>query len=736
MKNKTTYAAFILSASFTIQAETLTGTLFDKDIKLTQAKLIIPALKRSTTSDANGVFKFEDLDFGKYLLDIEVSNNAHYNIDINFKDSQPILINVSNINYEEVVVTANPLEHNSLKMTTPTAVLSEEELIMNRSTSIEQTLNKVTGVNSGSFGIGAGQIVIRGQQGPRISVLNNNISLQDASNVSPDHWVSSESLLAKQIEVLKGPATLLYGGGAVGGVVNVLDNTIPTQDIEGLQGGVELRFSDSSLSERTGVLSLEGGLTENLMSHFSYINSETSDYEIPGFAESNNLHESEEGSEERSPEELLGILENTSLQSEGYNLGLSLINDNGFWGVSYSKFDRNYGIPGHEEHHEDHENKNSDEEEEEEIVRIVVDKSVFNIRGSHQFYDDNFFKLFKTHFSQTKYQHIEQEGEEIGTVFNNKAHEFRFELTHGSIAGFSGVWGLQQTSRDFSALGDEAFIIPSKTNILSAFLIEEHEFENWHGEFGLRFDNQKIETTQFSTLKETAFSLSLGATIDISENWTLPINYTSAQRLPTAEELFSNLSGAEELIPHLATSTIEIGNTQLKHETANNFDLGLRYRSKNIGFNFALFHNRIDDYIFLEDSGDRLDDIPVFLYQQKQATFKGFEADFSYQINDKFNNNWNYRLFTDRTKASLQNGDNVPRIPASRLGMNIDWLRGNTTINLDFIHVQKQDNISEFELPTNSYNDVSIGANWIIKHNKSESLFFLKINNLLDEEIR
>ena len=738
MNNKLIISALIVTTTFNVHAETLTGSVFNKAKKLTNTKLNIPSLNLSTFIDDNGVFTFENIEYGKYLLDIEGPLQAHYNIDIEFKDNKPLMVNIANIDYEEVVVTANPLEHNSLKMTTPTAVLSEEELIMNRSTSIEQTLNKVTGVNSGSFGVGAGQIVIRGQQGPRVSVLNNNITLQDASNVSPDHWVSSESLLAKQIEVLKGPATLLYGGGAVGGVVNVLDNTIPTQAIDGLEGGVELRFSDNTLSERTGVMSLEAGLSENLMSHFSYINSKTSDYEIPSFAESQNLHESEEHSEERHSEEMLGTLENTSLTSEGYNIGLSLINDNGYWGVSYSNFDRNYGIPGHGDHDEEEheEGEEEHEEEEKEIVRIDVDKSIFNIKGVHRFDNNNFFKLLNTHFSQTKYQHIELEGSEIGTVFDNKAHEFRTELTHRTIAGFSGVWGLQKTFRDFSAIGEEAFIIPSETTTWSAFLIEEHEFENWHGEFGLRFDDQEIKTAEFSTLNQKAFSLSLGATFNLSDHWTLPVNFTSAQRLPTAEELFSNQSAAEELIPHLATSTIEIGNPDLNKETANNFDLGLRYRKNNLRINFALFHNRIDDYIFLENSGEQSADTPIFIYQQKQATFKGLEFDLAYQFNDKYDNTWNYRFFTDKTRASLKDGSNIPRIPGNRMGMDIGWLRGDFTINLDVVHVSKQDKVSTFELPTNSYNDVSFGANWIIKNSQTESLEFLKINNLLDEEIR
>ena len=228
----------------------------------------------------------------------------------------------------------------------------------------------------------------------------------------------------------------------------------------------------------------------------------------------------------------------------------------------------------------------------------------------------------------------------------------------------------------------------------------------------------------------------MGATFNLSDQWTLPINLTSAQRLPTAEELLSNLSGSDELIPHLATSTIEIGNIELDQETANNFDIGLRYRNNSFSFNFALFYNQIDDYVFLEDSGQESAGIPIFNYQQKDATFKGFEADISYQVTDSSSDIWNYRLFTDSTKAELSNGDNLPRIPANRIGFDIGWLRGNWAVNLDYTHVSKQTKLAEFELPTNSYNDVSISANWVFTGPRTENLLFVKINNLLNEEIR
>ncbi len=692
------------------------------------------------TTNQQGEFSFADLPFGEYELDVEASNNIHFHTMINH-DGEALTLNIDETNLEELVVTANPLDKSQLEMTTPVTILTEEDLVVDRGLSLDQTLTQISGVNSGSFGLGAGQIVIRGQQGPRVLVLNNNITVQDAAAVSPDHWITSEPLLAKQVEVLKGPATLLYGGGAVGGLVNVVDEIIPTQPIDGLTGGIEGRFSDSAIGERAGVLSLNFGFNEQFAGHFSYFDSQTDDYEIPGSAESEILHDSEgHDDDEEEEEEATGLLENSSIDSNGFNVGFSFFNDNGYWGVSYSDFDRNYGIPGHEHGHEDdhHDDDHGadEEEEEEEIVRIDLDKSVFNIRGLHRFDDNGFISQLRTHYSNTDYQHIELEGDEIGTVFDNEADEFRLELSHNHLNGFEGVWGVQFSNRDFSAVGEEAYILPSDTQIWSLFLIEERDFDSWHAEFGLRYDDQSVNTALFNDIDDSALSVSLGATFDLNEHWTIPVNLSSAQRLATAEELFSNQSGGGELVPHLATSTIEIGNPNLTHETANNLDLGLRYRKDGLTFNLSFFYNQIDDLIFLRDTGLEEEETPIFEYTQQNSTFMGFETDLGYEFSDSYNNHWAFRVFADMTEAELNTGENVPRIPAERFGVNIDWMRGAWSASLDHTHVGRQSTLAPFELPTEGYDLLDLSVNWTHYTDQFETLVFIKASNLLDEEIR
>lgn len=730
----------------------LTGKIVNKkEEPISNAVVRILGTDLTTKTDDNGQFVFDDLTMDTYKLDVEISNSKHYNLNISH-DGEPVIVNVDKLRLDNVVVSANPLEHNQLKMTTPSAILDEEELITNRELSIDQALNGVTGVNSGSFGVGAGQIVIRGQQGPRVTVLNNGILTQDASRVSPDHWITNEMLLAKQIEVLKGPATLLYGGGAIGGVVNVVDDMIPTQSVDGLEGGVEFRLSDNALDEKAAVLSLNGGITDRLVAHFSYYNNETDDYEIPGEAESRILMEAEgEEHDEEEEEGEEGVLENSSVDSDGYNVGFSYLTDNGYIGLSYSDSNRNYGIPGHgheEEGHDDEEDGHDDDEEdghddeeeghdeEEEVVRIDLDKTVFNLKGLHRFSGDGFVREIKGHFSSTDYRHLENEGDEIGTIYDNEAHELRLEMTHGTIGGFEGVWGFQSTKRDFSALGEEAYLLPTETKINSIFFIEERDFDNWHAEFGLRYDDQNIESAIFNDVNDSALSISLGATFNLDNNWTLPVNIASAQRLPFAEELFSNQSGGDELVPHLATSAIEIGDPTLEHETANNLDIGLRYRKDGVSFNVSVFYNKIDDFIYLMATGDEEEGFPVFRYTQRNAEFKGFEIDYGYEFETSNGHFWDLGLFADSTSAKLNNNERVPRIPARRMGANAKWAYGPWSARIDYTHVDEQDDVAAFELPTEGYDLLNLSANWVHYGSSFDTMIFIRAKNLLDEEIR
>ncbi|MCX7544733.1 TonB-dependent receptor domain-containing protein [Marinicella gelatinilytica] len=735
----------LLAASTLAAEHSISGQLLLNKKPVKQAVIYIHQQNVKTISDNQGYFEFSELSPGDYDLDIKADSQHHYNVTVSF-NRQRHIIELSELVLDDLVVSAHPLDHNQLRMTMPVEIIDEDQLVMNRSLSIDQTVNQIAGIQSGSFGTGAGQVVIRGQQGPRVSVLSNGIGNQDAASVSPDHWVSSESLLATQVEVIKGPATLLYGGGAVGGLVNVVDQSIATSAYDGFNGAFEGRLSDSALDERAGVLSLNAPLSDRLMAHLSYFYNETDDYEIPGYAESHYLrdlmHADEEHGEEDEEHEY-GQLANSAVRSSGLQTGLSWLTDSGYWGISFQNFDRKYGIPGHnhlEEDDGDHDDHGVAKEEHDDMheshrVWIDLDKQAFQLRGLHRF-DGGFFTQVKSHYGYTDYQHIEFDNGDPATTYSNEGHQWRLELNHQHRFGFDGVWGLDWSTSDFSALGHEAYIVPSTTDKLGLFVLEERQFGDLHWELGIRADRQKISTDLWRDNSETAVSFSTGFNVKLSEHFSLPIHLSSAQRLPTAEELFSNQSGNDELIPHLATGSFEVGNPALQAEVSNNLDVGLKYRKDQWAANLNAFYNQMDDFIFLAFSGQMIDDWPVYHYSQQNATFKGFEADIAYSFDDVYNNQWRVKLFTDATTAKLNTGDYVPRIPANRFGVSADWWRGAWSAQLKTMRVNKQDHLASGELPTDAYTQVDFSLNRLQITANNEWLWFIKGSNLLNEDIR
>lgn len=713
----------------------LSGRVVDsKGQPVANSKLLIRSLNQSTKTDKQGQFSFKAIEHGRYILDIETNSNGHINYSISHDGAlQNLKINLQDS--EVMVVTANPLEHSSLEMASPALIISGDELVKNRGANIGETLAEVPGINLSSFGSGAGRPVIRGQQGNRVAVVTNNSATQDASNASPDHWIAAEPLLAKRIEVLKGPATLLYGGGAVGGAVNVVDNKIPTSlPDDGLEGGVEIRLADSATGEKSSVATLTSG-HDKVALHIEAFKSSTDDIEIPGFTESQVLRHAEEESGEAShEEESIGVLENSNTKSKGASVGFSYITDKGYWGASFSQFDREYGVPGHAEHEE-----SDGSAHEEAFVRLDVEQKRFDLKGQ---WNEPFkeFQSLKLSFSHTDYQHQELEitpqETEVGTTFSNDANELRLELVHKAWHGWQGAFGLQHSESDFSAVGEEAFIPASNTKNLGLFWLEEIDSGAWHTELGLRYDQRTINGKQFANNKDSAFSFAAGTVWHINSNWSLPINFSSAERLPSVEELYSNTGNLlANYVPHLATQTIEVGNSMLKEESANNLDLGLRYHTDDVHSSIALFYNKINDYIFLQDR-NITSELPIFDYAQQDATFKGLEAEIDWQFADNGTSYWKAGLFADLTIATLSDGSYVPRVPAKRIGASLGYEYNDFSAELKAIKTFAQKKVAQNEFMTEGYDLLNINFGYNFYFDKTELFAFFKINNLLDEEIR
>lgn len=741
-----------LSATAMAESQSLKGQIVDENNQpVRNADVNIRSLKVSVKTDENGQFMIKDLEHGRYVLDVETKNQGHINESINHNGSTQRLV-VGENNVETMVISGNPLEHSTLEMTSPAVIVGGDELIKNRGANIGETLSEVSGVNLASFGSGAGRPVIRGQQGNRVTVLSNNSSTQDASNASPDHWIAAEPLLADRVEILKGPATLLYGGGAIGGAVNVVDKRIPTHLPDDIDGGVELRLGDSATGERA----LVAGVTvpvNNLALRFEAFDSKTDDISIPGYSESARLRALEEAEEDHDHddeheehEETIGLLENSATDSRGGAFGLSYVTDKGYWGFSYSQFDRSYGLPGHShEHHEEHDDDDHDEHEEheEEFVLLDLKQKRFDLRGVWE-NPFNGLESLKLQYSKTDYEHQEQEGDEAGTLYSNDAHELRLEAVHELWRGWQGAFGFQWNQSDFSALGEEAFIPPSDKQNLGLFWIGEIDTGNWHTELGLRVDRTNIKANNLPEYRSTAFSFAAGTVYHFAENWSLPINFARAQRAPTVEELYSNATNDEEnYVLHVPTSTFDVGNPNLSKEISYNFDIGLRYHTDDIHLNFALFRNSVDNYIYQQEEHHEEDadhdhehGSPVMVFSQRDAIFEGAELELDWIFADSGASFWSAGIFADYTHAEFKGGEYVPRIPAKRAGFKVGYSLNDFTANLKYTVAASQDKVAEDELATDGYNLLNLDLSYNLGFSSADALLFLRGSNLLNEEIR
>ena len=642
------------------------------------------------------------------------------------------------VELETMEVKVLPQGGTTLDSTRPVQLLSGEYLDDRKEATLGETLQAEPGIHSTYFGPGAGRPIIRGLGGSRVRITEDGLNSLDASALSPDHAVSAEPLLIDRIEILRGPSNLLYGSTASGGVVNLVDNRIPEQR-QTFSGALELR-GGTAADERAGVARIDGGF-DAFQFHFDGFKRDTNDYEIPGFALSPELL-AELDAEERE-EQVRGRLENSAQESEGGSVGFSLVGDWGFAGLAYKRFDTDYGIPGaghahEEEHGDEHGHANDDdhgEGEEEESVSIGLEQERYEFKaGLYQpisGIEELNFKLVTN-----DYQHIEFEGDEIGTTFNIEATEWRAEARHQPIGGLSGVVGIQYEDNDLEAIGDEAFVPPANTESLGIFLIEEYDFDPFKLSAGLRYQDDEVSLADglsvdgISSRDFSSFSVSAGSLWRVSDDWQASLNWQRSQRSPTQEELFANG-------PHIATQAFEIGDPTLGKETSNNIDFGIHKHSGRFHLRLDLFYNNIDDFVFLANTGDVEDDLPVQIWSQADANFWGAEFEASLLFEGTAVGDLEWRFFADSVAADLKAGNGeVPRLSPGRAGTGLDWHRGNLRANVSYHRVLEVDEVAEFETRTGGYDSVSANVAYRILVDASEIEFFLKGDNLLDQTQR
>ncbi len=630
-------------------------------------------------------------------------------------------------------------------------VLNQDEILRRLNGTIGETLRSQPGISSTFFGAGASRPIIRGLAGDRIRVLDNGIGSIDASATSPDHAVAVEPALAERIEILRGSAMLMYGSSAAGGVVNVIDSRIPSAVPEdGFEGAVRYGFTsvDNGHEATAAFNALIGDFdSTKILLHGDYFYRDTEDYDIPGFAESARLRaleeeeEHDEDEDHEEEEEAFGTLENSFVETQGGSGGLSFLFDNGFIGFNIRQLDSLYGVPGGHGHgHEDEEGEDHDEDEEhdedehgeeEELVSIDLKQTRYDLTGEFSS-DLGWFSKAKFRFGYSDYKHTELEGDEVGTVFSNEGWEGRLDLVEKGGDNWKGSTGIQIRSRDFSAIGAEAFVPPADSSQVGLYTVKEYTTGDWRFDFGARYEHTSYDVQEQNLERSfDGFSASVGAGYDLSEAAFAGVSVFRTERAPSTEELFSNG-------PHLATNAFEVGNPDLGLETATGIEATFTYATGPFSFVGNAYFTTYDDFIYEVATGAEEDELPVFEFRANGAQIYGFEARAEYHVGTY---NWDgvgpvdvhIDGQFDLIEADLDRGgnDELPRLPASSYLIGIEATSDLFDVRTEVEGYGSVSDVSEAELPTDSF------AFWnafiAVRPFDDKNLSFeLRANNLTD----
>lgn len=626
---------------------------------------------------------------------------------------------------DEIVVKAAPLDRTTAQLAQPTAVLSGDSLETKQSASIGETVSGELGVSSSYFGPVASRPVIRGQFGERVRVLANALDSLDASALSEDHAVSVDGILADRIEIVRGPATLLYGSGAAGGIVNVVDDRIAEQPLDSPFGGAVTFGTDSATGRRSAAAKIDFG-SDDIAVHLDYFRRDTDDVQIPGFAESALLRALEE---EEGTEEAFGVVENTDSRTEGAAAAITFTGERGFLGVSLSSHQSDYGVPGH---HEEDPAPLPLPAPAEEFVRIDLDQSRVDARGEFDFEGPISKLVFRSAWND--YTHMELEGDEVGTIFDTIGSDIRLELRHAPLGGFEGAFGLQHKKTKFDAIGDEAFVPPSDTVQSSLFL-----FEEWAVNDDLAFqasgraERQKIDAPSLPKYTGIAGGASLGAIWAVSDSFRIRANLAFTQRHPNSTELYADG-------PHVAVDRYERGSVAqgaglLTKEKSTNLDLTFHGDTQIMEYEATLFVNSVDDYILLSPTAEIQDDFQVFEYGQSDVKLYGVEAEARIELLDAGAGHVHTRLFGDMVRGEERgNGDNLPRIPPLRLGIGLHYAIDRVEAGMGVTWHDEQTRTAANELPTESY--LLLSAELSYSFDQPNIFVFARGTNLTDEDAR
>ena len=629
----------------------------------------------------------------------------------------------------EIVVTGI-LARTQSDLLSGTSVVTGDELARDLKPTIGETLTRQAGVSATSFGPNASRPVLRGFQGERVRVLADGIGSFDVSNTSVDHPVAINPLTADRIEVLRGPAALLYGSSAIGGVVNVIDSRIPRKVPDEFVHIDASATYGSAANERSTGARVDLPLSDKFVVHFDGSYSKTGDLDIGGFVLTPALRAAAIASGDPATAALArlrGTLPDSAARTYEVAGGAAVITSNGNLGFSLSHYDSLIGLPVR---------FSVDPAVEAEMVRIDAKQTRLDIRGevnpASGFLDAI---RFRGGFADYKHNEIAVDGA-INTSFFNQGFEGRLELVQRKRGGWQGATGGQFVVRDLNIVGAEKFLPQSEAQQYGLFTLQSFDLGRVRAEAGARVERSLVSAREDAVLGNaeirrtfTAVSGSLGASYEIVTGWRFGLNASYTERAPSPEELFANG-------PHAGTQAFEVGNPNFAKERSKGLELTLHGKGIGYSVNASAYATDFRGFIIENSTGEIRDDLPVFQFTQSGARYYGAEIEATVKLAEIAGYTVNLDGVADYTRATIKNGAPLPRIPALRLLGGIEATSQALTGRVEVEWVNRQNRIAAFETPTRGYTLVSSSLNWKPFAQNNALSLTLSANNIFDVDAR
>ena len=603
------------------------------------------------------------------------------------KDKADLVLPSTNVNGNLVGISSDP-------MVDPSNIMNGRELSIKRESSIGETLTNMPGVSNSSYGPSVGRPVIRGMDGDHIKILQNGLGNLDVSNLSADHGVSIDPLIIEQIELIRGPASLLYGNGISGGVINAIDHRIPKEALTGITGRAESRYESVNRGKSNAAVVDLG--TSSFVIHMDAYNRNTENLSIPGGAVSKYSNEASRGK---------GSLLNSSSNTYGGAMGASMIFDNGYAGLSFSNHNSNYGSP------------------KEDTVRLDMESNRWDFSSELKELP-SFFNRIKVRMSNTDYQHSEIDAGVIETTFKNKGTGGSFEMGHKELYGLSGLIGFAFDNSQFKSIGDESIAPNSQTISQSIYMLEEYKFNQHKISFALRRAEHQIDSIENKSFSTN--NASIGNEYVLNDVWTVKTNINHLERAPSYFELFAD--GV-----HAATGQYIVGNSSIKNEVSNGIDFNIKRKDVSNTTSISAYYNYFNNYIGSFNTGtQREDGMDEAIFKSVKASFKGVELESKQLVADNLTANIRAEYVIAKNEDT---GSYLPRIAPLKMGIGSTYQKERYSLNINLLHAFAQNKLSVNELKTDAYTNLSLLATYQIPVKYNIELF-TRANNLLNEDIR